>query len=208
MIHNMVFDMGNVLIRWVPDKIIDWAFESLGLEAAPGEKEMMKRAIFDDWEWPALDHGIYTPQEGYELIKKKLPGHLHAAAECCICRWWQGPMYPLPGMAQLIKELSEKGYPIYLLSNASRDLHIYFKKIPGSEFFIGGIVSADVKLLKPVPEIYHALFDKYSLIPEECCFIDDNQLNIEAARLCGMDGIVYFGDTELLRSQLTDRGVL
>ncbi len=204
----MVFDMGNVLIGWLPDRIIDWAFDTRGLEAAPGEKGVMRRAIFDDWEWPSLDHGIYTPEEGYELIKKKLPGHLHEAARLCVCSWWQGPMYPVPGMAQLIKELSEKGFPVYLLSNATSALHIYFKKIPGSEYFRGGIVSADVRLLKPVPEIYQALFDKYGLIPEECCFIDDNPLNIETARLCGMDGIVFFGDTELLRSQLADRGIL
>ena len=57
----------------------------------------------------------------------------------------------------------------------------------------GMIVSGFEHVLKPDPAIYHLLLDRYSLKAEECVFIDDRDVNIEAARAVGMKGIVYTG---------------
>ena len=55
----------------------------------------------------------------------------------------------------------------------------------------GGVMSYEVKCLKPDPAIYQSLFEKYHLKPEECVFIDDNAANIDAAKKLGMKTILF-----------------
>lgn len=70
------------------------------------------------------------------------------------------------------------------------------------------LISADYKLLKPEKEIYLALYEKFSLNPEECFFIDDVQKNIDGARETGMDGHCYYhGDIEILKAALKEKGI-
>ena len=74
--------------------------------------------------------------------------------------------------------------------------------------FDGVLISADYKLLKPEKEIYLALYDKFSLKPEECYFIDDVQKNIDGAKATGMDGHCYYhGDIEILRTAMREKGI-
>ena len=55
---------------------------------------------------------------------------------------------------------------------------------------------AEVKFSKPDIRIYEILLEKYSLIPEECLFIDDLEINVKAAEGSGMKGLVTFGSPE------------
>ena len=98
------------------------------------------------------------------------------------------------------------GYGIYLLSNANVDLPKYFDRIPGSECFDGRIVSAEWKLLKPQPELYRVLLREYGLNAEECFFVDDLAVNVEAAVQTGMSGTVFQG-ADSLRRALAQAGV-
>ena len=52
-------------------------------------------------------------------------------------------------------------------------------------------ISSEEKVIKPEPEIYQRLFDKFNLKPEECIFADDRAENIEGGRRLGLDGIVF-----------------
>ena len=201
MIRNIVFDMGNVLIEWSPKNII----ARLGL---PDEDSaLLLREVFQGFEWVSMDHGIMTQQEGWERICRRLPEHLHAAASSCVFDWWKPPLDPVPGIADLVREVKELGFRVYLLSNATSPLHEYFHRIPGSECFDGLVVSADVKLLKPQHEIYEELFRTFDLRPEECFFIDDSPLNIDGAWAVGMPGTVFFHDLSRLRNDLRAAGI-
>ena len=104
--------------------------------------------------------------------------------------------------------LKEKGYGIYLLSNAGVSLREYFPGIPGAEYFDGLLVSAEEKLLKPQHEIYHRLYGRFGLDPARCFFIDDSPANIEAALCTGMEGTVFRGDPARLRRELEQAGIL
>jgi putative hydrolase of the HAD superfamily len=57
----------------------------------------------------------------------------------------------------------------------------------------GGVFSFEVKAVKPEPEIYRCLCDKYGLKPEECLFTDDVPANVKGAQACGFQGIVFEG---------------
>ncbi len=192
--------MGGVLIEWNPARIA----EHTGV-GAEDEKRLL-RDIYDEPEWVCLDRGSYTEEMALAVYDQRLPERLHEAARRCVF-WWKEPLWPIEGMAGLVAELKDMGYGIYLLSNATRALHEYFPRIPGSEHFDGMIVSADHLLLKPQHEIYEKLFETYALRPEECFFIDDSKLNVEGALCCGMRGAVFRGDMGELRRKLRGAGI-
>ena len=148
-----------------------------------------------------------SEEEATDAVCARIPRRLHNIAEELITEWWRQPMRPVDGMAELIAQLKCKGYGIYLLSNAGLPLRQYFRWIPGASYFDGLMVSAEEKMLKPHYEIYHALFERFSLKPEECFFIDDNPVNIEGAACCGMAGTVFKGDITRLKRELLDAGL-
>ena len=111
-------------------------------------------------------------------------------------------------MEALVKELKEKGYGVYLLSNASFRQPEYWNRVPGSQYFDGTMVSAFVKRVKPEHEIYELFYVRFGLDPRECLFIDDSIANIEGAEHAGMDGIVFHGDVQELRGALKEKGIL
>lgn len=200
MIRNLVFDMGGVLIAWDPARMV------ARLELPEEDGLLLRREVFGSVEWVSLDRGTLSEHEALARFRARLPERLHAAAERCVF-WWKEPLWPVPGMAELIEELAGLGYGIYLLSNATSALHRYFPRIPGSEYFRGGLVSADWKLLKPQREIYEKLFSECGLDPADCLFIDDNPSNVEAAGLCGMAGLAFYQDMAKLRQDLRSLGV-
>ena len=109
-----------------------------------------------------------------------------------------------PGAAEFVKELKDQGYRIYLCSNAScASVGLLPAGDSGIEYFDGVLFSAEVKCMKPQKEMYEHLFRRFDLKPEECFFVDDLQLNIEGAKMCGMDGHCFAdGDWERLRERI------
>ena len=202
-IKNIIFDMGNVIFTFDPKEII----AALDLNLSAEDSACLLREVFRCSEWVSMDHGLMTLEEGWQRMCTRLPAHLHQAARSCVFDWWKKPRDPVPGMAELIREVKALGYGVYLLSNATSALHQYFQTYPGAEYFDGFVVSADVKLLKPQREIYEVLFHNFSLRPEECFFIDDNAANIDGAWAVGMPGAVFFGDMLRLRRELRSAGV-
>ena len=75
------------------------------------------------------------------------------------------------------------------------------------KYFDGMIVSSDIQRIKPDPEIYRALFSRFSLKPEECYFIDDREENVAAGEALGMKGFRFEQDAEVLTDALRGEGV-
>lgn len=199
---NIVFDMGQVLMDFAPPKFI----ERLGYTG--DDAQALLREVFRGWEWVAFDRGDITGQDVVDSACSRLPQRLHPAAHDLVFHWWDH-MIPMPGAKELVTELHEKGYDMYVLSNASQDFHKYFDSIPGSEYLPRErrFVSSDYRLLKPEHEIYELFFRTFDLVPESCVFIDDNPPNVEAARRLGMRAVVHRGDMARLRRELRDLGV-
>lgn len=199
-IQNIVLDMGQVLIHYQPAQFA----AQTGVPA--GDQKLLIREVFRSVEWVRLDRGTISEEDACRQICGRLPAHLHAPAKELITNWWK-TLLPVDGMAALVEELKSLGYGIYLLSNANKQLPVYFPEIPGSEYFDGRIVSADWHFLKPQPELYHVLLREYGLDAAACFFIDDSPLNVEGAQNIGMEGTVFYGDIPRLRRELRHAGI-
>lgn len=178
MIRNLVFDMGNVLIHYIPQVFMD----RLGVPAE--DQPLLAREVFGSVEWIRMDRGTLGQEEAVAAMEARLPRRLWEYARRLVLGWWlDGPLMPVEGMAALLEELKGLGYGLYLLSNATVRQPEYFPGIPGSQFFDGAVISAHWKVLKPEREIYEILFREYGLEPSECFFVDDLNINVEGA-LC------------------------
>ena len=201
MIRHIVFDMGQVLVQFSAGLFS----ERLRLSAE--DAELIRREVLTTVEWVRMDRGTISDDDALARMCARLPQRLHDTAVYLVRRW-NDPIVPVPGMADVARDLKAAGYDLYLLSNAATRQHTYWHDIPGSEYFSGTFISADYHLLKPEDAIYQAFFKKFGLKPEECLFIDDSAPNIEASENAGMAGIVFHGDAARLRRQLAERGIL
>lgn len=204
MIKNIVFDMGKVLLDYDPIKVC-WQYTD-----KPEDVKLIDKALFSSPEWILMDKGVVTEEEAMETVRGRLPDErLKNIVDQCMAHWHEYNISPMPGMGDLVRELKENGYHIYLCSNASLRLRVYQNRIPGMEYFDGVLVSAEERMLKPDPAIYERLFEKFSILPEESFFIDDLIANIEGAKACGMDGYCFWDqDVAKLREALCKLGVV
>ena len=198
MIKNIVFDMGQVLIKFDPLYFI----KEIGI-TDKDDTDILYREVYKSLEWSMMDRGTLTDQEAAEIMCKRIPERLHDAVRRLTYDWYR-PMLAIEGMEALCKELKDNGYKIYLLSNASHLQKTYWPRVPGNQYFDGRIVSAEHGYVKPQPEIFEILCKTYGLNKEECVFIDDSTLNCEGAYHIGMQSIVFHGDVKELRKKLID----
>lgn len=206
MIKNIIFDMGNVLMRYCPEKICQNT-------VSPDYRKLVLTYLLNGPEWKMLDKGVLSSEETLERIYAKLHGlclsegaYQTACSEVanCLAHWYEW-MEPITEMDALIHDLKNRGLRIYLCSNASLAFFQYYQTIPGIQYFDGLLVSAEEKCIKPNAEIYQRLFEKFQLKPEECFFIDDMSENIAGGKRCGMDGYCLAdGNIDKLRVRLAE----
>ena len=201
MIRNIVFDMGNVVIRFDPGYFIDRA----GIKDET-DRRMIMNELFLSVEWAQMDAGILTEKTAEPLILERFPERLKDTVRTLLYTWAY-PRDMIPGMEELIRKLKNAGYGIYLLSNASAAQHDYWPRYTVSRLFDGKLISCDVKTVKPCHRIYRLFTEKFGLKPEECIFIDDAPANVAGAVACGWQGIVFHGSSEELENKLRFSGI-
>lgn len=115
--------------------------------------------------------------------------------------------WPIP----MIDGLRDKGYRVYFLSNMSEHvMNAGSQAFDFADHMDGGVFSCHEISIKPEPHIYHRLFEKYGLVPEECLFIDDQPANIAMGKKLGMKAIRFEScgqlETDLNKCLTKDRG--
>lgn len=201
MIRNIIFDMGNVLLRWDPQHIVSQ------FTADAEAQRRLQEAIFEDPDWAAQDAGAISEDEMRMRIRSRLPEALHEAAMNCY-NAFERHMPDIPEMQALALELKAEGCRIYVLSNANVRFADY---LPGREFFRefdGIVISAQEKLVKPDARLFRLALDRFGLRPEESLFIDDAQANVEGARAVGMAALRFDGDVDGIRAEMGKLGLL
>lgn len=192
MIKNLVFDLGNVLISFKPAEFFDKK------DYPESVKAKILTDIFGSSEWLMLDNGDINTRQAIDLIASKSTLNKEEIAHIFNLR--TELIFPLDQNVRLLPGLKKQGYRLYFLSNFPIDL---FEEVKTGYYFFkyfdGGVISAEAKASKPDLKIYNILLEKYNLVPNECLFIDDLEVNVRAAEAAGMNGLVTFGALGLSR---------
>ena len=153
MIKNIVLDMGNVLLDFNPEFVLNTFCSS------DEEKEIIDRELFNGPEWALGDKGDIKDKDRFGLVKVRVPEKYHEALKKCADNW-DICMNPLEGAREFCEYVKDHGYGIYVLSNASDLFYTYFPKFLPLDFFNGVFVSSDYLMLKPDVEIYKTFLNK------------------------------------------------
>jgi putative hydrolase of the HAD superfamily len=115
---------------------------------------------------------------------------------------------PLPNVLELARKLAKSAkYLMCSINNESQELNEYrIRKFGLREIFALFLSSCYVGLRKPEEGIYQLALEVTQKIPEECCFIDDRALNLEAAARLGMHTI-RIENADQLRAELLKLGI-
>ena len=201
MIKNIIFDFGGVLVDWNPHYLFDKYFNDLD------EANYFVENVCNS-EWNAEMDGGKPFEQAVRERSAMFPKYAEAL-RLYQTNWMDTMGEEIPGMYDLIKSLKINGFPvIYGLTNWSAETFPTVQKTYRIFSLIDKIVvSGEVKQLKPNPEIFHTLLDKYSLKAEESLFIDDNLKNVEGAKAVGVNAVLFRG-VEKLREDLKNLRVL
>lgn len=188
---NVIFDVGGVLLSY------RWLEVVMETVADREEAEAFAKRLYDDPLWLEFDIELRPFDDVMEDYVRKYPKDEEHI------RYVLGHLERMPVSRERVwkkvHELKKAGYRIYLLSNySSRMFHVHTDGLPFFDDLDGHIISYEVHRLKPEKEIYEALFEKYSLNPEECIFFDDRQENVDSGRKFGMEGRVIYTEETLL----------
>ena len=201
MINTIVFDMGNVLIRYAPTEFIKSFTED------ETSQQLLLDAIFLSDEWLDYDSGTITKEKLIATAQDRVPEDLKPSIPRLMDTWFEN-MMPIAGMEEILHKLRSNGYQLLLLSNVSQDFHQFKAVIPGIELFDGLFLSSDWKCIKPDTVIYEQFFAHFDLNPADCFFIDDLAMNIEGAAKLGMTCHVFDGDLTKLEDSFKKAGIL
>ncbi len=191
---NVIFDFGNVLVQWHPEKVYA---EHFGDEARAWW--FLRHVCDADWR-NRIDAGESTAA-CIEELKAKQPEYAEAI-ELYRSRWREMLTDEVPGMRDVINDLRNRGHEIYGLTNWSMETFPAARERFGILQMIDRyVVSGAEGLVKPDARLFRVLLDRYHLQAEECVFVDDNPDNVAAANALGMEGIV-FTDADSLRKHL------
>jgi HAD superfamily hydrolase (TIGR01509 family) len=196
---SVVFDVGNVLIRWEPwlvfaEHLADRAeinafFEEIGYAEWNLEQDRGRR-----WD------------DGIAMLCEAHP-HRRALIEKLHTDWHKAVPSTIEGSVAILERLRATGVPLYAITNFSAEKWAEcLERFPFLGRFDDAIVSAHERLIKPDPEIFDRFLRKTGCRAGDCVFIDDGQRNVAAARAAGMDAILFEGPEGLARD-LRARGL-
>lgn len=198
-IRNVVFDVGNVIVRWSPSLIVESTF------GTDSDHDYYLENIFKHRLWKELNLGTYTEDEvinAYlefvDASREEMQILFHHVKES---------QQLISGTVVLIKQLHSAGYPIYALTD---NVHEIVKSLKARydfwDYFNGAVVSAEVGMLKPEPPIFKHLLATHDLEAVETVFIDDHPPNVQGAKTVGLEAIL-FKNAEQCSDELMELGV-
>ena len=133
-IKHLIFDMGNVLMRYDPEVPLR---EYVSSEEA---RDLIRKELFQGPEWVERDRGTISIEEMYERVAKRIPEQYHEALKKCVYGW-DICMEPLEKSVKLCEDARKWGYQTYVLSNAgSEEFYRYFPKFSFDNFFYNSSV--------------------------------------------------------------------
>jgi 2-haloacid dehalogenase len=181
---TVVFDIGNVLLRWDPRHLYRKVF------ADEAQMEWFLREVCTT-EWNIEQDRGRSWDEAVAILVERHPewdAQIRAFHE----RWHETVVGVFDDNVAVLERLGQAGVPTYAITNFSADKFREAREIyPFLKAFKGVVVSGDERLIKPDRAIFDLFFSRYGLAPQDCVFIDDSKANIDMAEDLGMHVVHY-----------------
>jgi 2-haloacid dehalogenase len=197
-VDAVVFDLGNVLVRWDPFLAYVGRMERAEVED-----------FFDEIDFPALNHRQDAGRPWAEAraeVRRRFP-HRSDAFDIYVEHFAQTLAGPVDGTEQLVRDLVDAGVRVLGLTNWSAETFPHaVPAAPAIGLLEDVLVSGDVGIAKPDARIFQLVATRWSLDPSRTVFTDDAPANVEAAAAQGFDAVL-FTDADQLRADLVSRGL-
>ena len=182
-VRNVVMDLGGVMLEWNPDLVLT-AFQS-----EPALRQKLRASIFGP-EWRQFDRGHLSEAQLVDQLELRSGQTRTRLLE--IVAAVRESLLEKPETVKLVRALQRAGLDIYCLSNMPGPMYEHLRRRHTFwDVFRGVVVSAEIQLMKPEPEIYLHLLKRFGLVAQECVFIDDMQANVDAAKAVGLHAIRF-----------------
>ncbi len=181
-VRAVFFDMGGVILRTEYQAPRERLAERLNLTY-----EDLSKIVFESETSRRASVGAVGTDEHWKTVTRKL-GRPPAEAKQIRDEFFAGDILDRD-LLDFIRLLRPR-YKTGLITNAWPDAREYIHKNKLDDFFDALIISAEVGVMKPDPQIYRIGLEKLMVQAGESVFVDDMPENVEAARAIGMHGIL------------------
>jgi 2-haloacid dehalogenase len=199
MIDTVVFDLGNVLVRWDPYRPFAGRLPAADVEA-----------FFTDLDFMAFNHEQDAGRswaDARAALAETDPAHL-PALDLYVEHFADTLAGPVPGSEELVRDLRALGVRLLGLTNWSAEtFHLAEPAAPAIGLLEDVLVSGHVGLAKPDARVFALLTERYGLDPGRTVFTDDSATNVAAAAAAGFEALL-FTSADALRADLAARGLL
>jgi putative hydrolase of the HAD superfamily len=195
-IKNIIFDIGNVLVKWAPYEVIGNLFP----DHDTVEFYTKIRPV-----WIDLNLGKLSEARAIEIYQRQF--NIEQQKLVQLLNGFKTSQIPIPGALELLHKLHLSNIALYSITDNTKEIIEYHRLHSNFlHYFKGVVVSADIGVLKPNKEIYQYLLDKYKLIAAETIFIDDTIINVEGAISVGIHAF-QFTDAKSCEATLIKFGI-
>jgi putative hydrolase of the HAD superfamily len=187
-IRNVIMDLGGVMLEWNPDHLLS------RFQPEPALRGQLRAAIFGR-DWHLYDRGHLSEAE---LIDRLESGSGQTREELLeIIAAVRESMLEKPETVKLVRALQQRGLDMYCLSNMPGPMYEHLRRRHTFwDVFRGVVISGEIQLMKPEPEIYLHLLERFGLHARESVFVDDMQANVDGAKSVGLHAIRFQNATQ------------
>ena len=191
-IEAVIWDIGNVLIRWDVRALYRTVFDD------PADMEHFLSEVWTSDHNLRCDRGeLYA-----DVIAEAVAEHptYEAPLRAAWDRWIETIPGEVPGSLDLLREVRAAGYPMWALSNFSPETYPMISgAYPHLAELDGIVLSGEVGVTKPDPAIYRIVLERAGVEAERAVFLDDSPINVDGARAVGMPAILFTDATQARR---------
>jgi 2-haloacid dehalogenase len=195
----VIFDIGNVLIEWQPERFYD---------AAIGQDR--RKAMFQEVDLHGMNDQIDRGASFADVVYETAEKYPQWRAEIRMWhdRWIEIAAPAIDHSVRLLRALRAKGVPVFVLTNIGvRTFEIAAARYPFLGEFDHYFISGQMQTIKPEPQIYEMVEQQCGLSPKHLLFADDRADNITAAAARGW-ATHAFKDPQRWADTLVGHGLL
>ena len=182
-IRNVIMDLGGVMLEWNPDHLLT------PFQPEPELRRKLRAMVFGP-DWRRFDRGQLSEAELIDRLE--LACGLTRSNVVEIVAAVRDSLREKPETVEIVRSLHQRGFDIYCLSNMPKPMFEHLRRWHTFwDVFRGIVISGEIQLMKPEPEIYVHLLERFDLHAHESVFIDDMQANVDAAKAVGLHAIRF-----------------